>query len=144
MPLIVEDLARNYFTVSEIDRLRKRQPIKAETVGKFLNLAEEITRNRLRLQNSRLPQTHAEWVNNFVFRLTIATLVRVFKWYRNGRDTSLRSHNPEKTRNDHADAFIATYATYFDGVLSNDSDLRETYAETSAIVALMGADKDGR
>lgn len=44
---------------------------------------------------------------------------------------------PEKVRNDLIDANFATFATYFDGILTNDKKLFGLYTETHVLLEII-------
>jgi len=63
--------------------------------------------------------------NAFIFRHALCTYVLALKWISVG---GTRKTKFETIRNDMVDVNFATFATYFDGLLTADEKLREIYA----------------
>lgn len=71
----------------------------------------------------RIPPA-SEAKNTFLFRLALSMCILDFWWgVRGGSKTA----KPEKIRNDIIDMYLVTYATFFDGLLSNDSKLNNIH-----------------
>lgn len=66
-----------------------------------------------------------EYINTYIFRYTLGVVYLNLDWIISG---SNNLSNSEKLRNDLVDVSYATYATYFDGVLTKDKKLMETYS----------------
>lgn len=69
--------------------------------------------------------------NTFLFRYATAGYIVALRRIKEG---GANGASPEKIRNDLVDAMIATYATYFDGFLSEDERANEIYGTTSELL----------
>ena len=72
-----------------------------------------------------------ELPNTVIYRNVVGLLLHYLQWERVGGPRFIR---PEKIRNDIIDVNIATYATYFDGILSNDYNLCEIFDGINVII----------
>ena len=73
-----------------------------------------------------------ELQNTFLFRHSVATFVWSLDWIaRRGAD-NVRA---DRMRNDVVDVIFATYATFFDGLLSKDERAQRVYQATHAILS---------
>jgi hypothetical protein len=68
--------------------------------------------------------TGPEVRNAFIFRYALCTYILTLKWISVG---GTRNTKPERIRNDMVDVNFATFATYFDGLLTADRKLQEIY-----------------
>lgn len=78
----------------------------------------------------RLPRS-AELVNTYVFRSSLCHLLLGFKYAAVG---GVPGKAPSKVRNDMVDSHFATYATYFDGILSKDRLTTDLHREMSLVL----------
>jgi hypothetical protein len=81
---------------------------------------------------SEVPPTR-ELPYRFIFRYAMAGYLVALRWMSVGGAKNVR---PEKIRNDIVDATYAAYATYFQGLLSDDAGANEIYADTKFLVGL--------
>jgi hypothetical protein len=65
--------------------------------------------------------------SRYLFRFALCCQLWVLDWIADGSQAAIKA---EKTTNDMIDLHIATCATYFDGILSNDEKLTRTYSTT--------------
>lgn len=77
---------------------------------------------------------YGELPNTFLYRVSLAHVVYMIQWIREGSQMNTR---PEKVRNDLIDANFATFATYFDGILTNDKKLFGLYTETHVLLEII-------
>ena len=69
--------------------------------------------------------------NNYMFRWALAGYLLSMKWLSEGGYESLPI---QKLQNDIVDTAYVAYATYFDGLLSNDNKMNEIYLMTKAFL----------
>ncbi len=116
----VEEIAKS-FRRDELRMLRNREAFTDEFRKKMLLMTvelagdffEEHPRATFRLNMKELP-------NTFLFRYALCALLQLLYWIEAGGPHNAK---PEKIRNDVVDLNIATFGTYFDGVLSADKKL---------------------
>jgi len=78
----------------------------------------------------------------FIFRSSLCWLLIARRWISVGGAKRVKT---EKLRNDMVDGFFASYATYFDGLLTFDKKLVEIYQEASALLdAIISRNADNR
>ncbi len=83
--------------------------------------------SRAHPQVSILPESK-DMANSFLFRYSLCSYLLAINLVISGRS------KPEKIRNDMVDVILATYATFFDGFLSNDRAANKLYQDTRDIV----------
>ncbi|MGV7120314.1 hypothetical protein [Sphingopyxis sp. 550A] len=120
------------FTTGEIAALRTKQPRSAAVQAKLFDL---IFRSSIDIAQSTkvLPERMApgEIVNLPVFRYCLCMALLFIRWVEEGRSATLPK---ARIANDVIDANIAAYATFFDGVLSNDRKLRALEREARFLI----------
>jgi len=119
--------AKNY-TDAELKVLRKGEPIPPELfskiTGQILKLA--IVLFAVHPYGKR-PPALKQLPNAFLFRYAVAGYVVALRCIKEGGPGGASA---EKIRNHLVDAMFAAYASYFDGVLSNDEKANELYETT--------------
>jgi hypothetical protein len=68
--------------------------------------------------------TYNDLPNTYIFRMSLCTYLLALEWGVLGGSQSVKI---ERLRNDIVDMHFATYATYFDGLLSSDSKPKRIY-----------------
>ena len=129
MPDAVQKTAAR-FTETELKILRNRAPFTAPLIRKVLENVLALTH----VLYSRHPRRTVvpdvdELPNTFLFRSALCMLVWTLD--RIAMGGLPKATKAENIRNDLVDMNFATYATYFDGLLSNDQRLLRNY-ETAA------------
>ncbi|TIL50464.1 hypothetical protein [Mesorhizobium sp.] len=135
-PTVVKGLQEDFFKPTEIKSLRKREPIQLPLIDKIMEFTRTLADDLYSKWPAVTPKDGEELVNSVVFRTSLSTVLRILRWIRSGRDPATLT-NIEQLRNDQLDATIATYATYFDGLLTNDRRLQDFHAELAAVVDLL-------
>jgi hypothetical protein len=72
-----------------------------------------------------------ELAYTFVFRYALAGYMVALRWIADGGAKNVK---PEKIRNDIVDATYAAYATYFQGLLSNDAKANDLYDDAKSFL----------
>jgi hypothetical protein len=127
---------RDYFTAFELEQIRGRNNLNKKLAFKIMHFMEEITYQLLDIASYQGKILQNEFVNLFCFRFALCSTLLLMRWIRNGVTQLPR---PERVRNDILDMNLCSYSTYFDGILTNDTALRETYSEATAVLSLLGA-----
>ena len=130
------DVARIY-TESEIRIFRIGETPTSEMVRKTVHTVYEMALLFMKKQphRMRVPR-EGEFENTFLFRYALCTHLVLLNWIRHGGQKLIK---PDKIRNDLVDANFAAFATYFDGLLTNDKKLNDLYNEARVMLRLMGA-----
>ncbi|MEP0314436.1 hypothetical protein [Hyphomonas sp.] len=115
------------FNEREKKDIRLSKPFSKETLEKFVRLVAMFAGALYdeHPHTGRWPKPF-EWPYTFIYRSSILHYLHFFQWIRNGSPKSL---NATKVRNDLIDLNFATYATYFDGLMTDDVKLEALYTE---------------
>lgn len=81
--------------------------------------------------NSQRAPSKEEMPNTFLFRAAVCMQLIVLRWAEDGR----KSTRPDKLRNDIIDSNFATYATFFDGLFTDDRRAQELYSEAKVTLS---------
>lgn len=132
----LEAMAKN-FSEAELKALRKHEPISESMFDKIQSHVLEMSAFLFAAHPSmtELPPTR-ELPYRFIFRYAMAGYLVALRWMSVG---GARNVKPEKIRNDIVDCTYAAYATYFQGLLSNDAGANEIYADTKFLTGLFVA-----
>jgi hypothetical protein len=93
-----------------------------------LALAVEIFRTHPRV--TMLPDFE-NLPNSYIFRYSLCSYLLALDWVASGGAKAVK---PEKLRNDMVDITFATYATFFDGILSYDKKTNQLYQDACVIL----------
>lgn len=69
--------------------------------------------------------------NSYIFRYSLCSYLLALDWVASGGAEAVK---PEKLRNDMVDVTFATYATFFDGILSCDKKTNQLYQDACVIL----------
>jgi hypothetical protein len=129
----LETMAKN-FSEAELKALRKHEPISADMFDKIQSRVLEMAAFLFAAHPSiaELPPAR-ELPYTFIFRYAMAGYLIALRWMSVGGAKNVK---PEKIRNDIVDCTYAAYATYFQGLLSDDAGANEIYADTKFIMGL--------
>lgn len=123
------------FTAHELTLIRRNEPMTLSMSEKFFGLVDAIVRRGAEMAPVRLTIPEAPLLaDHFVFRNTLCTLVSMLSFARRG----LVDRRPDRARNDVVDVLVATYGTYFNGVMSEDARTNELQHVTRQILAQIG------
>lgn len=79
---------------------------------------------------NKLPKFE-ELTNTYIFRNSLMMYIAMLDWMSVG---GLRNIKPEKIRNDMVDAHIATYATFFNGIMTKEKRVLRRYELAKALL----------
>lgn len=118
------------FTNDELEVIRKKIPYTDDIIEKFnknvLDTAFSLFKNHPQVSS---PPPAKESINSFILRYALCANILVLRWIELGRQKGTK---PEKLLNDVVDLNIATFSTYFDGLLTADKKLLSIYKEAVA------------
>lgn len=119
------DLVQKTFSASEIKKIRRKET-NSEILSKTMKIIHRIEEDLRESHPHPVKNPLAnEYINTFIFRYTIGVVYLNIEWIGSG---SNNLSNIAKLRNDIVDVNFATYATYFDGILTKDNKLLKTYS----------------
>lgn len=124
------------FTPMELNEIARQQPYSGTTQAKLIDMIMETTADIARATGAISPRTPPREITNLpVFRYCLCMALLFTRWVAGGRQKGTR---PARTANDVMDANVAAYATYFDGVLSEDEKLLSVHTEARHILREIG------
>jgi hypothetical protein len=122
------------FSPQAIKELRITKVLNQEIIEWVWKNAKEMTVHSFEAHPStyRIPRKD-ERVRTFQFRVCLCALAYLVNWIIQG---SPQDMNKEKLRNDIVDINFAAFASFFDGLLSSDKKLLNTYYSARSILDL--------
>lgn len=125
------------YTKDEIRKFRTGGPYSQTAIGKLFEHIHAFTIEMIRKHphGVKLPRAQ-ELPNTFIFRYAVCVHLLLVRWIRDGSNPLIK---PTKLRNDIVDANFATFATYFDGLLSKDKKANEIHTEARYLLHQLGA-----
>ena len=141
VPDAVDGIARS-FTAEELRTIRTGAPFSSGLVRKMLESAIVIEQ-ALYSQHPRPAGAHSirEVPNTFLFRTALSVFIWALDWVSVGGP---RNVSVERIRNDIIDVNFATYATYFDGLLSMDEKALRIYQRAAFVLDAITHGPGGR
>lgn len=120
------------FTPEHLRALRKRAKLSADLVNKIIK--EILLLAALLFQKhpdvNQMPK--ADQVRDtYIFRFAVSAYLLSLRWISDRGPGTVRL---EKLRNDMVDMNYVAYATFFDGLLTNDNKMNEIYRETCFVL----------
>lgn len=133
LPGAIKEL-RQTFRAEELRAIRLDQPFPDTLVEKAMKFIIELTFMAMSTHPSASPRVGSvdELQNTFLFRHSVATFVWSLDWIARGGADNVRA---DRMRNDVVDVIFATYATFFDGLLSKDERAQRVYQATHSILS---------
>lgn len=113
------DLAafESFFTAADLTHMRRGGTLTPAMHGKFDTAVSTVAQSVFENAPGPLAYPSAEnWPNHFILRNAFCNGVYMLSFIQRG----IGARKPEKARNDVVDVLLATYGTYFNGVMSND------------------------
>jgi hypothetical protein len=121
MPEVFADMA-TVFTKDEISILRHRTPLTEAILDKLMRNTMMLAANFFKNHpNAGWLPAARDLPHTFIFRFSLCAYLLLLDWIAQGSPSIIK---PQKLRNDMVDLNFATFATYFDGLLSADKKLR--------------------
>lgn len=131
LPEVFDDMTK-LFTESELRILRTHESytddIREKHTQAVLEIAAKLFRDH---PKATQPPNAEELPYTFIFRVAVCGYLLFIRWAATGGQRKIR---PEKLRNDMVDVNFAAFATYFDGLLTADKRLLETYKTASIFI----------
>lgn len=122
------------FTPNELKIIRKKQLYSEEIITKIFKHTLEASMYMFHThpETKRLPSID-ELPHTFIFHNCLCMVLVFVKWVENGSPQVIRQ---ERIRNDIVDGNFASFALYFDGLLTNDDNLNELYNKAKALLRI--------
>jgi hypothetical protein len=114
--------------------LKKKEELKPEVINIIIKdimlLAATLFQNHPDVEEiTQVPFSQVK--NSFIFRFAISAYLLNLRWISDG---GVENVPLERLRNDAVDMVYVTYATFFDGLLTQDKKMDEIYQETRSII----------
>ncbi|WP_447726251.1 hypothetical protein [Sphingomonas koreensis] len=136
MALSIEEF-RAPFDDAELRRFRKDEPWTPAMGAKFRDLVLALCQISFKAHPSR-PRMPSRWphlINHFLFRHAFTYAIYMLQLVQDGAVT----RKAVKARNDAVDVIFATYATYFNGLMSRDELGSKVHMFSRAMLSAAGA-----
>jgi len=131
----IADMVRE-FTPDEMRRIRKLQDFSDETAEKIFRIVDSIAATTIYHGPIKIkPPKHRHRVNHFIWRRALVHVSYLLSLIERG--ATQRADN--KVRNDSMDAMLATYATYFGGIMTGDQLAETLHIEARNVLVALGA-----
>jgi hypothetical protein len=135
LPGAIKEL-RETFREEELKAIRLGKPFPDALIEKAVKFIMQLALTAMKSHPtppSRIGSVN-ELQNTFLFRHSVATFVWSLDWIAQGKPDIARA---DRVRNDVVDIIFATYATFFDGLLSNDKRAQLIYHGTHSILTML-------
>ena len=133
-PNIFAEVAGN-LTETELKIFRTGAHFSDDIIDKFIRhvmmFAGFLFRDHLKVK--KIPN-FSELPNAFIFRSALCAYLFFIEWVSVGSPPKIK---PERMRNDLVDINFAAYATYFDGLFTEDKQLNRLYEKATAVLEWM-------
>lgn len=124
-----------FFSPNDLAHIRRGERLTAEINTKFHKAVSAIVETIVRNAPVRIDRpSEGNWPNHFILRNALCTGVYMLSFIERGSG----ARRPEKARNDVIDVLLATYGTYFNGVMSNDALTNEVHEVGRSIIENSG------
>ena len=129
VPLVIESRRKlaNTFSQAEARTIRTRmelsQTVKVKFVRNVCLLFWMLVRHHPRVKD--LPKDFDEGCNLYLFRFALCVHIWLMEWIADGSNDQ---SNAARVRNDLIDLHVATYGTYFDGLMTCDNKMSYIHA----------------
>ena len=134
----IKNIAETCFTMAELKIIAEKKSYTDNIVRKILTMATDLSSGLFRSHPSgiKFPKPDTA-LNTFIFRYCLAGIILIIRWIEGGRQLRTKT---EKVVNDLVDLNFAAYATFFNGILTDDDKQAYIYQETAFILKEIGAD----
>lgn len=131
----LSELSSN-FSNHELREIRAGRPLKKRSKYTILEMTNRVADDLFSLHS---PGKHIHpfpyRYNQFVWRYALCHIVQLMELVRKGA----KRRAPDKARNDHFDNVFATFGTYFNGIMTNDSGPLLTQHIARIVLKVLGA-----
>ncbi|MBB3916185.1 hypothetical protein [Rhizobium fabae] len=133
LPSAIKEL-RKTFQEQELRAIRLDQPYPDTLIEKTMKFIVDLTFMAMSTHPNPPPRVRSvdELGNTFLFRHSVTTFVWSLDWIARGGADNVRA---DRMRNDVIDVIFATYATFFDGLLSKDERAQRVYHGAYSILS---------
>ncbi len=129
------DLTAKVFDEDELKVIRKGGAYSENMINKMMDFVFILYRKLHRAHPKCQGEPRMdEALNCFLFRASLSAYILFLRWASVGGPKDIK---PENMRNDMVDSLFAAYATYFDGLLTDDRKMKDVYDETSLVLDLL-------
>ena len=127
------------FTAAELRRIRQEELFTDAMTKKFFGLAASMANRIFELRDDLTMPAMERRSDHFVFRNCLCYAVYMMSRVRAGA----RNWKGEVARNDSIDVMLATYGTFFDGVMSMDQLTNEVFHIGRSLLLSTGSSTGG-
>jgi hypothetical protein len=138
MPEIIDDITE-IFSDDELKIIRNGKPFTDSLIAKFLENVAMMTRSLYQQHpNATVVADTDELTNAILFRFALCSFVWALDWIAVGDPKGVKA---ERIRNDIVDVNFATFATYFDSLMSMDNKTIRIYMRSLFVLEAISGGK---
>lgn len=124
-------------TQPDINTIRGRQSSSPGLLIRLVSISFSIAESfRKELDAPLIKLDDKGFANNFLFRVGVALTCSFLEWIKTGSQHLVK---PAKIRNDHVDAMMSVFGTYFNGVMTGDKKFDMIHSVNRHLLRSMGA-----
>lgn len=131
-------MAEEQFTPEDVEQLRKRECYSGDLQRKIMEFAFAVRELMIMTSDvdpAEFPQTRKEIIDTYMFRYALVIALYFTRW--------ITSRTPDKTNinkiiNHLLDMKIAAMATFFEGLMTRDAQMKDLHAEAVKAVTALG------
>lgn len=134
---VIPEMIEELFSDNDLQIIRKGRNYPLSLIKKIMDLTFDAAWRLFEAHSAvrRIPDA-PEIVNTFLFRTCLCLNLQILRWVRTGR-VKTAAQRLDRIRNDIIDSHIAAFATFFDGLLSNDQKAESVYSEAAWIIPVL-------
>jgi hypothetical protein len=127
---------KRHFSTAELAIYKEGAPLSLDTIYRILRIITDEAQVMADFHPLRpkLPDDPKIMINHFIWRLTLCRVLRIMHQVSEGAVTQKSA----RFRNDMVDAFIAAYATYFNGLMTFDYNAMITHQTARKVLRKLG------
>ncbi|MGN3974748.1 hypothetical protein [Tsuneonella sp. SYSU-LHT278] len=125
---------RSNFDESDLRKLARGEKLSDLARATIFQLTNTLANDQLRSLSTRGLVGEPHRYNQFAWRYSLCHVIQLVEMVRKG---AVR-RKPEKARNDHFDTVVATFGTYFNGVMTNDKGPIATHHIARIVLKALG------
>lgn len=117
------------FTADELRKVRTTNAFTMSMKEKIFGAADQICETLFGSYQREKPEDHHRRSDTYLYRYSLAILMYLVWWIRNGSQVPRRL---DRARNDFVDLSFAVYGSYFDGLMTEDAKATWMHAQLCA------------
>ncbi|MCR2835248.1 hypothetical protein [Parerythrobacter lacustris] len=136
LPELFTSISRN-LTQHELKIIRKRGRLPLTVIEKIMEMTRVLSEGFAKSPHIKIKRPSPKsYFDSYIVRVSLSLSLYFLDWVRRG---SPKNQSPKRIRNDVIDRVIATYGTYFNGVLTKDRKAYDAHIELRIVLENLNA-----